>query len=459
MNHRLIAGFGNACWSIAITFGLIVGCGLAALPQGVSGDEPTEPKKSAQPDAEYIRKLIPEKILGEYKGGKLNALNVAGRPGYVIEPTGPVDPQRRWIWIFPFWLGIHDGHGVLHHRWYVERYLAKGFHVAGINVGTSCGSPKGADACQAFYALVRKQFDLDPRARLLVQSNGGLIGYGWAMRHPGSVERIGGICPATDFRTWPGLANVINFPDKGLDYGLTLAELTERVASFNPVDQLTPLARRHVRLLHIHGDADDVVPMKENSTELARRYTALGGSAKIVVIERLGHGGQVLYESQPLLDFLLDERESLGLEDVATRESYVLRLEVWGIEEEVDDGQAIEEKLLRSVELLVEPNRPFFGKSDAKGVTLDVRGKLVTGDDPAKVTMTINATLRNLNEQNEGELGIEEKTQASTTVAVTPGKSVVLGGFKTQRESTGKPATREQLRLRLTLLLPCVRED
>jgi hypothetical protein len=46
--------------------------------------------------------------------------------------------------------------------------------------------------------------------------------------------------------------------------------------------------------------------MSANSTELADRYRELGGSAEIVVLEGLGHGGKVLYESEPLIKFLLE---------------------------------------------------------------------------------------------------------------------------------------------------------
>ena len=60
-----------------------------------------------------------------------------------------------------------------------------------------------------------------------------------------------------------------------------------------------------MKILHIHGDHDDLVPMAANSTELAKRYNALGGTAKVVVIPGLGHGGEVLYQSEPLLEFLL----------------------------------------------------------------------------------------------------------------------------------------------------------
>ncbi len=86
----------------------------------------------------------------------------------------------------------------------------------------------------------------------------------------------------TDFRTWPppSLATVLSAPEAGLAYNLTLEQLTARQAEFNPIDNLAPLAKAGVKILHIHGDKDDLVPMAANSTELAKRYKALGGRRK-----------------------------------------------------------------------------------------------------------------------------------------------------------------------------------
>jgi lysophospholipase L1-like esterase/pimeloyl-ACP methyl ester carboxylesterase len=258
-------------------------------------------------DAERAVRMVPTQIAGTYRGGELQELRVHDRIAYVVKPTGKVDPAKRWLWEFPFWLGVNDGFGSLQHRHYLEQALAAGFHVAGIDVGPSCGSPAAAAVCQAFHERVTDEFGLNRRARIMGQSHGGLIAYGWAFRNPTCVERIAGICPATDFRSWPTLPNVINFPVKGLDYKLTLPELTDRITEFNPVDNLAPLAKAGVKILHIHGDKDEVVPMNANSTEIARRYQQSGGTAKIVVIEGLGHGGQELYQSEPLLQFLLSD--------------------------------------------------------------------------------------------------------------------------------------------------------
>jgi pimeloyl-ACP methyl ester carboxylesterase len=273
------------------------------------------PDEKPAPDANVNRNVqkVPTKIAGLFKGGELVELRVRGRLAYLIKPAGKVDPQMRWVWDFPFWLAINDGFGHVAHRYYVEKLLTAGFHVAGVDVGPSCGSPAGADACQDFYEQLVLDYGLHKRARLLAHSHGGLIAYGWAFRHPGCVERIAGMSTATDFRSYPGLSNVVAGPTKGLDYGLSLEELGRRNREFNPIDNLAPLAKANVKLLHLHGDKDTLVPTAANAEELARRYRELGGQAEIVLLKGLGaarpgshgHDGPELYESAALLAFLL----------------------------------------------------------------------------------------------------------------------------------------------------------
>jgi pimeloyl-ACP methyl ester carboxylesterase len=285
-------------------------CGLHLIIAEAAGDEPKAPVSKTGAKRDALK--IPSKIAGTYRGGDLVELRVRDRIAYVVKPTGAVDPQKRWSWEFPFWLGINDGFGNLAHRYYIEEALAAGFHVAGVDVGPSCGSPAAAQVCQEFYEQLVLRFGLNKRARVLAHSHGGLIAYGWAFRHPACVDRIAGMCPATDFRSYPTLPNVIAVPTKGLDYGLSLKELDRRAGEFNPIDNLAPLAKAGAKILHIHGDQDKLVPMSANSTELARRYRALGGAAEIVVLpglgpDRRGHDGPELYESVPLLKFLLGD--------------------------------------------------------------------------------------------------------------------------------------------------------
>ena len=257
---------------------------------------------------------IPTRVAGTYRGGELVELRVRGRLAYLIKPTSKVDPHRRWVWDFPFWLAINDGFGNVAHRYYVEQLLAAGFHVAGVDVGPSCGSPAAADGLPGILRATRlgawvAQAGSGPgtqprrtdRVRLGV-SPSGLRGpdRGDVLRRPTSA-RIRP-CPTSSSR-----------PTKGLDYGLSLVELDRRAGEFNPIDNLAPLAKAGVKILHLHGDEDVLVPTGANSTELARRYRELGGEAEIVLLKGLGaeransrgHDGPELYESAALLKFLL----------------------------------------------------------------------------------------------------------------------------------------------------------
>lgn len=287
---------------------LVLLCGLLIHVPAIAGDEPKS--SAAKSAADRNAQKIPTTIAGTYKGGALVELRVRDRIAYLVKPTGDVDPQKRWLWDFPFWLAINDGFGDVAHRHYVEKALAVGFHIAGVDVGPSCGSPAAAEVCQEFYEQLVSKHGLHKRARVLAHSHGGLIAYGWAFRHPACADRIAGMCPAIDFRSYPTLANVVALPTKGLDYGLTLEELDRRAGEFNPIDNLAPLAKAGVKILHLHGDEDQVVPTGANATELARRYRELGGVAEIVVLRDLpaakrGHDGPELYESEALLKFLL----------------------------------------------------------------------------------------------------------------------------------------------------------
>jgi hypothetical protein len=250
-----------------------------------------------------------------YASGRLVTFPICGRAAYVVEPTQSVDSERRWVWFAPDWMALQihvnttwPGHTV-EHDYYVQGLLEKGFHLAGVDVGRSCGSPAGAEVNQAFYEHVTKVLGLSSRARLLAQSNGGLIHYAWATRHPECVERILGLYPVCDMRSWPGLEKVCGeekITDPGLGYEMTPAELEARLTEFNPVERVVPLVQHQVKMLHLHGDADELVPLEPNSGEFVRRVQALGGDIELLVMHGVGHNRDAkLYESEEALAFLL----------------------------------------------------------------------------------------------------------------------------------------------------------
>jgi pimeloyl-ACP methyl ester carboxylesterase len=234
-----------------------------------------------------------------YLGGHVIYREFGGRPGYLIEPVNQPDPQRQWIWIIPSWLAFPSHDSTIQNRSYVKEALARGFWVAGIDPGLAHGSPKGVAVFQRFYETLIAEYGMFPKARLCFTSAGGIMTYNWASRHPASVDRMLGICPVVDVRTWPP-RGLIEFcgPD-GFD--MTPEELAARLGEFNPIELLPPLAAHRVKILHLHGDHDTAVPLEPNSAELARRYRALGGPIELEVFE--GEGHKVL-ESEKAFSFL-----------------------------------------------------------------------------------------------------------------------------------------------------------
>jgi pimeloyl-ACP methyl ester carboxylesterase len=72
----------------------------------------------------------------------------------------------------------------------------------------------------------------------------------------------------------------------------------------NPVDRLSSLARFKVPLLHVYGDADDVVPWDENTGVVAKRYGELGGPITLIAKPGVSHHPHGLEDSTPIIEFI-----------------------------------------------------------------------------------------------------------------------------------------------------------
>ena len=233
---------------------------------------------------------------------------MGNRRGWIIEPLQRADSRRRWLWIAPSGLGVPlpEAGAQVGHEFYIRELLANGFHVAGVEIGLSLGNSAGVASYQQLYEILMRNYDLNPKARFLAQSNGGLMCYNWAARHPACVDRILGIYPVADLRSWPGLEKACGtisweWPPP---YDMSPTKLAARLGEFNPIEQLAPLVKQEVRILHLRGDQDSPVPLEANSGVLVRRYWEMGGEAELAIIAGLGHGPHPrFYESQTRLSF------------------------------------------------------------------------------------------------------------------------------------------------------------
>jgi pimeloyl-ACP methyl ester carboxylesterase len=171
--------------------------------------------------------------------------------------------------------------------------LDKGFHVVYLKVPDTLGCPSTVETWTEFYTHLTKEHKFGKKPALVGLSRGGLYCYNWAIASPDKVSCIYGDAPVCDFKSWPGGKGKGKGDPKNWARVLDLwgfgSEEEALAAKVNPVDNLAPLAKRKVPLLHVYGDADDVVPADENTLVLAERYRALGGPIELIAKAGVGH--------------------------------------------------------------------------------------------------------------------------------------------------------------------------
>jgi len=229
---------------------------------------------------------------------------VDGRKALLIVPP-KADVGKPWIWRTEFF--GHEPQADL-------ALTAKGFHIAYIDVTNLYGAPKALDAMDKFYDHVTRQYGLMPKVALEGFSRGGLFSLNWAARHPDRVACIYNDAPVCDFKSWPlGRGSGKGSP-KDWQRCLEAYGFTEEEAlayKLNPIDNLAPLAAAKIPLLHVCGDADDVVPFAENTKLIEERYKALGGPITVIVKPGVGHHPHSLKDPQPIVDFVYKHTAAL----------------------------------------------------------------------------------------------------------------------------------------------------
>jgi lysophospholipase L1-like esterase/pimeloyl-ACP methyl ester carboxylesterase len=223
---------------------------------------------------------------------------VDGRPVLVVTPFRAA-AGKPWVWHGEFF-GHKPAPDIA--------LLGRGFHVVYMSVPDMLGSPEAVTHWNNFYRELTQRYGFGKKAALVGLSRGGLYCYNWAAANPDKVACIYGDAPVCDFKSWPGGKG----KGKGstADWKLVLeryhfASEAEALAyDRNPIDNLSPLAQAKVPLLHVYGDADDVVPWEENTGLLADRYRKLGGAITLIAKPGVGHHPHGLDDSTPIIEFI-----------------------------------------------------------------------------------------------------------------------------------------------------------
>lgn len=228
---------------------------------------------------------------------------VGEKTASVVIPSEPAT-GRPWVWHGEFF-GHKPAPDIA--------LLKKGYHIVYLRVPNLLGAPTAVDHWNKLYQVLTEKHGLAKKVALVGLSRGGLYCYNWAVANPEKTACIYGDAPVCDFKSWPG-GKPLNrgYTGKGSarDWKLVLQTYgfkdTEEAIAYakNPVDSLAALAEAKVPLLHVYGDADEVVPWKENTGLIASRYKKLGGSIQLIGKKGVGHHPHGLKDPTPIVEFI-----------------------------------------------------------------------------------------------------------------------------------------------------------
>ena len=221
-----------------------------------------------------------------------------GRSCKLVFPEEP-NENRDWIWRARFW--GHEPQTDL-------ALLAEGFHLAYIDVAGLFGNQEAIAIWDEFYATMTSEYHLNPKVVLEGMSRGGLIIYNWGNLNANKIACIYGDAPVCDFKSWP-MGNG-NGTRSETDWQSCLQQYRfneEQALAFkgNPVDRMENLAEAKVPILHVVGDADQVVPVSENTALLSKRLNELGWKMNVLHKPGVGHHPHSLKDPKPIVDFIL----------------------------------------------------------------------------------------------------------------------------------------------------------
>lgn len=203
---------------------------------------------------------------------------IAEKAAYIVKPKKTLEGNP-WIWRARF-PGYHAEMDVM--------LVARGYHVAYVDVAGMFGSPKAISIGEKFYDYLIVKHKLSKTPALEGVSRGGLFVYNWAAKHPKTVACIYCDTPVLDFKSWPG--------GKGSGLGsagtwkqcLAAYDFTEEQAmkfDKNPIDHAKIIAEAKIPLLHIISENDLVVPPEENTYVLKSRLEELGHKLEVISVK------------------------------------------------------------------------------------------------------------------------------------------------------------------------------
>jgi len=245
---------------------------------------------------------LSEGKIDQWHGFTRHLFTVDGCECWIVAPKTPA-AGNPWVCCMHFPDAFTDRVGA-------PKLLENGLYYLHIQVGNTFGSPDALKHFDAFYRAFTKA-GLAKKGALIGISRGGLYAYNWAALNTDKVVCIYGDAPVCDFKSWPGgkgksRGSLRDWNSLIQCYGLR-DEKEALDYKLNPVDNLAPLAKARISLIHVVGDVDRTVPVAENTAIVERRYKELGGDITVIHKPGVDHHPHGLDDPTAVVEFILKQ--------------------------------------------------------------------------------------------------------------------------------------------------------
>lgn len=233
-----------------------------------------------------------------FHGFKGYSNNSKGYEQYVVQPKLAAKGHP-WVLRARFW-GHEPQVDIM--------LLEQGFHIMYCDVADLYGSELAINRWDSFYKEMRKQ-GFAKKVVLEGMSRGGLIVYNWANQNADKVACIYADAPVLDIKSWPMAIHRDNPSELDIQQILKAYQLENKSDlisySSNPLNHAQNIAKVGYPILHVVGDADDIVPIEENTTPFEQIIKENGGDIQVIHKTGVGHHPHSLYNPIPIVEFIL----------------------------------------------------------------------------------------------------------------------------------------------------------
>jgi lysophospholipase L1-like esterase/pimeloyl-ACP methyl ester carboxylesterase len=221
-----------------------------------------------------------------------------GRKAKIVKPRRAAK-GKPWIWRARFW-GVEPQTEIA--------LLDRGFHVVYCDVAELFGNAEAIEIWNKFYDRLTRA-GLSKKVCLEGFSRGGIYVYNWAAQNPTKVACVYVDAPVLDVKSWPGgkgsgKGSTADWETFKKDYGYT-SDSSALTFTGNPIDKVPQIVKGGYPMLHVVGDADDVVPVNENTAMFEQKAQALGAQIQVIHKPGVGHHPHSLANPTPIVEFIL----------------------------------------------------------------------------------------------------------------------------------------------------------